>query len=113
VSAGVDRPPLAAFADGCRDGRLLFTVDADGRPVSPPRAGLAWAESTGLGTVYATTTARPRDGEPYDVSLVELDEGARLMSRVEGVAPEAVAVGLRVRVAFAEGDPPVPVFRPA
>jgi hypothetical protein len=99
VSAGVDRPPLAAFADGCRDGQLLFTVDADGRPVSPPRAGLAWAESTGLGTVY--------------VSLVELDEGARLMSRVEGVAPEAVAVGLRVRVAFAEGDPPVPVFRPA
>jgi uncharacterized OB-fold protein len=101
------------FADGCREGKLRYTVDRAGRAVFPPRAGLDWAQSAGLGTVYATTTARPRDGEPYDVSLIELDEGARLMSRVEGVAPEEVAIGLRVRVDFMPGHPPVPVFRPA
>jgi uncharacterized OB-fold protein len=101
------------FADGCREGKLRYTVDAAGRPVFPPRAGLDWAESAGLGTVYATTTAHPRDGEPYDVSLIDLDEGLRLMSRVEGLAPEDVSIGLRVRVDFAPGDPPVPVFRPA
>jgi uncharacterized OB-fold protein len=109
----VERAPLAVFAEGCRQGVLRYTVDGDGRPVFPPRVGLDWAESAGLGTVYATTTARPRDGEPYDVSLIELDEGARLMSRVEGVPLEEVSVGLRVRVDFAPGDPPVPVFRPA
>lgn len=101
------------FADGCREGKLRYTVDGEGRPVFPPRAGLDWAESGGLGTVYATTTARPRDGGPYNVSLIDLDEGLRLMSRVEGVAPEEVAAGLRVRLEFSPGDPPVPVFRPA
>ena len=34
---------------------------------------------------------------PYTLVLVDLDEGVRLMSRVEGLAPEAVTVGLRVR----------------
>ncbi len=42
-------------------------------------------------------------------------EGFRLMSRVEGIAPEAVKIGLRVRfrVHRPGGDePPYPVFVP-
>ena len=50
-----------------------------------------------LGTVYATTVVRPRDGEPYNVALVDLPEGRR-MTRVEGVAPEAVRIGMQVRM---------------
>lgn len=111
----MERSPRAIFLDACREGRLEYTVDAYGAPVFPPRDGLEWRTSAGRGAVHATTTARPRDGAPYDISLIALDEGFRMMSRVEGVDPEDVAVGMRVRVAFVSGDDgdPVPVFRPA
>jgi uncharacterized OB-fold protein len=57
-----------------------------------------------LGTVYATTVVRPRDDRPYNVVLVDFEDGRR-MSRVEGVPPEEVHVGMRVRLV--DGDPPV------
>jgi hypothetical protein len=57
-----------------------------------------------LGTVHATTVARPRGEEPYNVALVDFEDGRR-MSRVEGVAPEEVRIGMRVREI--PGDPPV------
>ena len=76
-----------------------------------PRVGpTEWRVSAGEGTVYAATVMRPRGGEPRGLVLVDLDEGFRMMSRVVGVAPEAVAVGARVRLAWEDGDPPVPVF---
>jgi uncharacterized OB-fold protein len=110
--------PLAAFRAACRRGELAYQVDADGRPVFHPRVGpYAWRVSAGLGTVYATTTVRRRGAAPHDVSLVDLDEGFRMMSRVEEIAPDEVRIGLRVRVRFAsgaeEGAAPVPVFVPA
>ncbi len=53
----------------------------------------------GRGTVAAVTTLqrKPEQGGNYHVCLVDLDEGVRLMSRVEGLAPEAVTIGLRVQ----------------
>lgn len=62
-------------------------------------AQLDWQAPSGLGTVHAVTTVRrkPADGGDHNVSLVALDEGVRLMSRVEGLAPDAVRIGLRVR----------------
>jgi uncharacterized OB-fold protein len=48
------------------------------------------------GVVYATTVVRPRGEEPYNVCLVDLDDGGRVMGRVEGLAPEDVTIGLRV-----------------
>ena len=65
--------------------------------------------------VYATTVTHPREGTPYNVALVDCDEGFRLMSRVEDIAPEAVKIGMRVkfRVHRPGGDePPYPVFVP-
>ena len=52
----------------------------------------------GAGTVAAVTTLhrKAEQGGNYHVCLVDLDEGVRLMSRVEGLAPEAVTIGLRV-----------------
>jgi hypothetical protein len=60
---------------------------------------LAWVEPRGTGTVYAVTTVRRKAeaGGDYNVSLIELDEGVRLMSRVEGVASGDVRIGQRVR----------------
>jgi len=56
-------------------------------------------EPKGTGTVYSTTTVRrkPEAGGDYDVSLIDLDEGVRMMSRVEGVPPAEVKIGTRVR----------------
>jgi uncharacterized OB-fold protein len=43
--------------------------------------------SKGRGTVYATTVVHPAEGAPYNVALIDCDEGFRLMSRVEDIAP--------------------------
>lgn len=62
-------------------------------------AALEWVEPKGTGTVYSTTTVRrkPEAGGDYDVSLIDLDEGVRMMSRVEGVPPTEVKIGMRVQ----------------
>lgn len=71
----------------------------------------------GTGTVHAVTTVRRKAeaGGDYNVSIIELDEGVRLMSRVEGLAPADVRIGLRVRarVQVAAGQPGIVVFEVA
>lgn len=66
-----------------------------------------WFLPSGLGEVYAVTTVRrkPEAGGDYNVSLIDLQEGVRLMSRVEGLEPERVVIGLpvRARVVVNEG----------
>ena len=107
----MESSPAAVVAEHAARRELAYQLDADGRPQWPPRLGpFSWAVSAGRGVVYATTTVRRRGEEPADVSLVDLDEGFRMMSRVEGIAPEAVAIGMRVRVR-AGGE--APVFEPA
>ena len=74
-------------------------------------ADLTWQTSSGRGVVYATTAVYGREGDPYNVVLVDLEEGFRMMSRVEGVPAEKVEVGARVKLRVdREGDDPVPVF---
>lgn len=115
--------PLARYHAHLERGELAFQVDADGRPVFYPRVAapagrrgaLRWAVSAGLGTVYATTVVAPRGEAAYNVALIDMDEGFRLMSRVESLPPEQVRIGLRVRVrtqAGAGDDDPYPVFDP-
>lgn len=71
---------------------------------------LGWERSSGRGVVYSTTTVRRRDGD-HDVSLIDLEEGFRMMSTVVG-DPGDVRIGDRVVVDFAELDGrQVPVFR--
>ena len=48
---------------------------------------LEWRVSKGIGTVHATTVVYPQKGEPYNVALIDIDEGFRMMSRVEDIAP--------------------------
>jgi hypothetical protein len=98
------RSPADVYAEHCARGQLAYQVDDGGRPVFHPRVGpYEWRVSTGEGTVYATTTVRRRGEDPYDVSLIDLDEGFRMMSRVRGGGK----IGQRVRVTFEDG---VPVF---
>ena len=75
---------------------------------------LQWRTSGGRGVVYATTAVHRRDDEPYNVTLVNLEEGFRMMSRIEGVPADEVSIGLRVRFEVREEDDgPVAVFVPA
>lgn len=89
-------------------GRFLIQRCGDcGKHVYFPRescphcgsAALEWKAPTGLGTVHAVTTVRrkPAEGGDLNVSIVDLDEGVRLMSRVENLAPQAVRIGQRVQ----------------
>ncbi len=118
--------PLATFIEHCRKGELAYQVCADTgeavfypRVVAPKTGGtnLEWRVSKGLGTVHATTVVYAKDKAPYNVVLVDVDEGFRMMSRVEEIDPLQVKIGMRVRVRMHPGDddeqPPYPVFVPA
>ena len=63
------------------------------------------------GVVYATTVVHRRGEDPYNVCLVDLDDGARVMGRVARLAPQDVTIGLRVQARI--GDDGVTVYDPA
>lgn len=78
--------------------------------IAAPGSGvedLDWVEASGEGTVHAVTVVRRKDpAENYNVVLVDLAEGPRLMSRVDGAAPDAVTIGMKVRARILpDGDP--------
>jgi uncharacterized OB-fold protein len=89
------------------------------RPVCPHCQGarITWAEASGGGTVYSHSTVHRapnpefRDGVPYVIAIVATDEGPHLLSRVVGVPPESVRIGMRLRVRLDKsGDIVLPVF---
>lgn len=57
---------------------------------------LADETSSGRGVVYSSTTVHARDGA-YNVALVDLREGVRVMSTVVGLDPGDVRIGMAVR----------------
>lgn len=98
----------AAHQVALDDGRFLIQrCNACSRHVYFPRElcphcgsdQLALVPPSGLGTVHAVTTVRrkPEAGGDYNVSLVDLDEGVRLMSRVDNLPPPGVKIGQRVQ----------------
>jgi uncharacterized OB-fold protein len=115
--------PYGTFLAHIKKGELAYQVDADGKAVFYPRAmapitgsALQWRVSKGLGTVYATTVVHSKGENPFNVAMIDLDEGFRMMSRVEDVDPMQVKIGMRVKVRMHPGDekqPPYPVFTPA
>jgi uncharacterized OB-fold protein len=114
--------PLGAYYEHCKKGELAYQVCTDDDTavffprVVAPRTGssnLEWRVSKGLGTVYATTVVHYRNEPPLNVALIDIDEGFRMMSRVEDIDPMQVKIGMRVKVRMHPGDekqPPYPVF---
>ena len=103
---------------------LQHCTACGGKQIFPPRAvcphcgstDLRWEAASGGGTVYSTTVVRdrPENGGDRNIALIDLAEGARLMSRVEGVPPDQVRIGMRVKARIAETDAgPLLVFDPA
>lgn len=75
---------------------------------------LEWTEASGDGVVYSTSVVRNRPpAEDYNVALIDLAEGVRMMSRVVDIAPEAVKIGMKVKARMGEIDgAPVVLFVP-
>lgn len=66
---------------------------------------LEWVEASGDGVVYSTTVVRNKPPvEDYNVALIDLAEGVRMMGRVVGIDPAAVAIGMKVKAQVGEID---------
>jgi uncharacterized OB-fold protein len=84
-------------------------------PIQASGAGTLYTYST----VYVNDLAPFKERLPYVAALVELDEGPRLMTTIEGAETESLRVGMRVDATFRpvdDADPESPyltVFTPA
>ncbi len=126
VSAPVDSQVDAFFWEGARRGELLIQrcsscgeLRHPPAPMCPDCHSLEWdtVRSAGTGSVYSWIVShhpsRP-DDSPRLVVLIDLDEGTRIVSNLVGIEVEAVTIGMRVEVAFADqGSFTLPQFAPA
>jgi uncharacterized OB-fold protein len=120
----------APFWEAAKQGRLRLQQCAQCNAVIYyPRAlcphchgtDLAWRDLSGLGRIYSFTVSRRAASAefearvPYVVALVDLDEGARMLSGIRTADVADVRCGQRVHVAFEDvGDGVVlPMFEVA
>ena len=113
--------PEAQFKAFLAQGRfMLQRAKTSGRYVFYPRVAepgtgdtdLEWVEASGAGVVYSSTVIRKKPPEPsYNVALIDLAEGPRMMSRVVGIPAEQVRIGMAVKAKIeVDNDTPLVVF---
>ena len=116
--------PEVQYQQFLAEGRFMIQRSAgSGRHVFYPRVAepetgatdLEWVAASGQGTVYSTSVVRQKPPTPnYNVALIDLAEGPRMMSRVVGIAAEDVRIGMAVSAKIIqEGEAAVLVFEPA
>jgi len=77
---------------------------------------VSWVKASGLGTIHSMTTVHrsvsPSFPAPYINAIVELNEGARLLTNI--VDGAGCRIGDRVQVVWhaREPAPPLPMFTP-
>lgn len=125
MSSLMEQSPLGVYQAHLAKNELAYQVSLDdNKPFFYPRAvapgtgstNIEWRVSKGLGTVYTTTVVYYKGEPPLNVAMIDLDEGFRMMSRVEDIDPMQVKIGMRVKFRVHPGDakqPPYPVFTPA
>ena len=105
--------PLETYLKHLDRNELAYQVSGpDERPVFFPRllapgdgnTALSWRISRGEGTVYASTVVHYRDEAPLNIALIDMDEGFRLMSRVEDIDAAEVRIGMRVSLRVLPAD---------
>ena len=118
-----------AFWHGCRRGELLLQrcnhcarLRYPASQVCPDCLGseAQWQPMSGRGKVFSFVVFHRAyhpawEGKvPYNVALIELDEGPIMLSNVIDVDNAKLAVGFPVAVAFeaVDHDLTIPVFRP-
>lgn len=105
-------PVDAPFWDGLHEGKLRLQHCTACRSYQyPPETfcyecgsmDLEWKTASGRGTVYSFITVHQRfhaafsDEMPYNVSIVQLEEGPRIVSNVLGIPPHDVQVDMAVK----------------
>jgi len=107
--------PEAQFKAYLAEGRFMIQRSrSTGRHVFYPRVAvpgsgetdLEWVPASGEGTVYSITVNRTREGS-YNIALVDLAEGPRLMSRIEGADTAPIGTRVKARIASIEGEPAI------
>jgi len=103
------------FWEGCRQGKLLLRYcDQCQRYQFYPRLYcmqcgsnvLRWVEASGRGVIYSYTIIRQSkspefmNDTPYNVSIVQLEEGPRMLSNIVDIDPSELQVDLPVTVVF-------------
>ena len=112
------------FWDAAAQGRFLIGRCTDcGKAYWYPRAicphcfssKTVLEESPGEGVIYTYSVLRRSPTGPYAIGYVTLNEGPAVLTNFVDVAPDGLAIGMKVKVRFqpTEGGPPVPVFAPA
>ncbi|MCB4821339.1 Zn-ribbon domain-containing OB-fold protein [Roseicella aerolata] len=114
--------------EGLAAGRLLLQrCGACGRVRHYPRPlcdschsfAVDWVEASGEAAVHSWTVAHHpfhpafRPDLPYTLVTADLPEGVRLLAQLRGAGPEALRIGLPLRIGFEENGEglTLPVFR--
>ena len=118
------------FWDAAKEGRFLLKKCADcgeyhfyPRPFCPKcwSENVEWVEASGRATVYTYSVIPTNDlppfneRVPYVAAVVELEEGPRVMTNIEGTPHEDLRIGMPVTVDFRPLDDEITiaVFRAA
>ena len=116
------------FWDGCKQHKLLLqrcskcSHKRDASPVCPEclSGEHEWVEASGKGSIYSWIVVHQRynrafeDDLPYNVAIVELEEGPRLMTNIVGIENDDIRPGLSVEVTWDDvtDEVTLPKFRP-
>ncbi len=123
-------PELRPFFDASRNGQLVVQkCDNCGDLRFPPRRlcskclsrDASWTAVSGEGEVYSFIIMHRvyhpafANQVPYAVAMIKLKEGAKLLSNVIGIDPNAIKCGMAVKVSFEKlsDEVTLPMFRPA
>ena len=123
VPSKISRP----FWDSCKAGKMQLQCCADCGTyafypvyVCPECASrrLEWKPVSGRGEIFTFTIAEKATFEtngPLIVALVELEEGAMMVSNIVTKTPQALAIGTRLRLIYeaVSDEITLPVFEPA
>lgn len=116
------------YWEGLRQGKLLIqrctscnTLRHPPQPMCEKCQSLEWdtVESQGKGTVYTYTVMHYPEIPPFDypnaIVLVDLDEGVRVVSQLEGCKPDDIQIGMAVEMDIKEVQEgmSLPIFKPA
>jgi len=106
-------------AQRCKACNKLFTFPPQGSCPHCLAPEYEWVTLSGRGKVYSFVTYHRawhpayQDKTPYNVSLIDLDEGPRLISNVIGCTPNEVKIAMPVEVVYDDREEyTLPQFRP-
>jgi uncharacterized OB-fold protein len=106
-------------AQRCKDCGKFFTFPPQGSCPHCLSSNYDWVALSGKGRVYSFVTYHRawhpayQDKIPYNVSLIDLDEGPRLVSNVVGCKHDEVKVGMPVEIVYDDREEyTLPQFRP-